>query len=105
MGAALNIIDKSVIWAFVLMFLGQVFLNMNWAIVVDISLYVVIPVRRSTAEAFQLMASHALGEAGSPYLTGVISDAFGSSLQGKMSHYNSSAEMSSQEIGFHSRQY
>ena len=36
--AALNIIDKSVIWAFVLMFLGQVFLNMNWAIVVDISL-------------------------------------------------------------------
>ena len=48
--------------------------------------YVVVPLKRSSAEAFQLMASHALGEAGSPYLTGVISDAFGSSLQGKMSH-------------------
>ena len=35
---ALYILDKSVIWAFVIMFLGQVFLNMNWAIVVDISL-------------------------------------------------------------------
>ena len=35
---ALYILDKSVIWAFIIMFLGQVFLNMNWAIVVDISL-------------------------------------------------------------------
>ena len=48
--------------------------------VVDISLYVVIPSRRSSAEAFQLMASHALGEAGSPYLTGLISDAFQDNL-------------------------
>ena len=32
------------------------------------------------------MASHALGEAGSPYLTGVISDAFGSSLQNENSY-------------------
>ena len=62
------------------MFFGQVFLNMNWAVVVDISLYVVIPSRRSSAEAFQLMASHALGEAGSPYLTGLISDAFNRTL-------------------------
>ena len=30
--------DSGVIGAFVLMFFGQVFLNMNWAIVVDISL-------------------------------------------------------------------
>ena len=52
----------------------------HFSVVVDISLYVVIPSRRSSAEAFQLMASHALGEAGSPYLTGLISDAFQDNL-------------------------
>lgn len=35
--------------------------------------YVVIPTRRSTAEAFQILISHALGDAGSPYLVGVVS--------------------------------
>lgn len=37
--------------------------------------YVVVPTRRSTAEAFQILISHALGDAGSPYLVGVISEA------------------------------
>jgi hypothetical protein len=35
--------------------------------------YVVIPIRRSTAEAFQILISHAFGDAGSPYLVGVVS--------------------------------
>jgi len=35
---------------------------------------VIIPVRRSTAEAIHLMATHALGEAGAPYIIGLISD-------------------------------
>lgn len=47
---------------------------MNWSIIADILLYVVIPTRRSTAEAVQILISHALGDAGSPYLIGVISD-------------------------------
>ena len=34
--------------------------------------YVVIPTRRSTAEAFQILFSHALGDAGSPYLVGQV---------------------------------
>ena len=34
--------------------------------------YVVIPTRRSTAEAVQILISHALGDAGSPYLIGVV---------------------------------
>jgi hypothetical protein len=36
--------------------------------------YVIIPTRRSSAEAIHLMATHALGEAGSPYLTGLLAD-------------------------------
>lgn len=34
--------------------------------------YVVMPNRRSTAEAFQILISHAFGDAGSPYLIGVV---------------------------------
>uniref|UniRef100_A0A3Q1CJN4 Protein spinster homolog 1 n=1 Tax=Amphiprion ocellaris TaxID=80972 RepID=A0A3Q1CJN4_AMPOC len=36
--------------------------------------YVVVPTRRSTAEALQIVVSHLLGDAGSPYLIGVVSD-------------------------------
>ncbi|XP_075774053.1 protein spinster homolog 1 isoform X2 [Pelodiscus sinensis] len=53
---------------------GETLLSLNWAIVADILLYVVVPTRRSTAEAFQIVLSHLLGDAGSPYLIGVISD-------------------------------
>lgn len=60
---------------YTLIFLAELFLNMNWSIVADVLLYVVIPTRRSTAEAFQILMSHALGDAGSPYLIGVISEA------------------------------
>ncbi|XP_037333192.2 protein spinster homolog 1 [Pungitius pungitius] len=59
---------------YVFIFLGETFLSMNWAIVADILLYVVVPTRRSTAEAFQIVISHLLGDAGSPYMIGVVSD-------------------------------
>lgn len=39
--------------------------------------YVVIPTRRSTAEAFQIVLSHLLGDAGSPYLIGLVSAILG----------------------------
>ena len=35
-----------------------------------------VPSRRSTAEAFQLLAAHAIGEASAPYLVGLMADAF-----------------------------
>ncbi|XP_064619800.1 protein spinster homolog 1-like isoform X2 [Lineus longissimus] len=57
-----------------LIFIGETLLCLNWSIVADMLLYVVIPTRRSTAEAFQILVSHALGDAGSPYVIGVISD-------------------------------
>lgn len=37
-------------------------------------MYVVIPTRRATAVALQSFTSHLLGDAGSPYLIGFISD-------------------------------
>ncbi|XP_077645665.1 protein spinster homolog 1-like [Lonchura striata] len=63
--------------AYVFIFLGETLLSLNWAIVADILLYVVPPGRRSTAEALQILTSHLLGDAGSPYLVGLLSDALG----------------------------
>ncbi|XP_045484000.1 protein spinster isoform X1 [Pieris rapae] len=83
---------------FVLMFFGEVALNLNWAIVADMSLYVVIPPRRSTAEAFQILISHMFGDAGSPYLVGVISEAL------KL-YYSTPSEPASKTAEFRSLQY
>ncbi|XP_077295827.1 lysolipid transporter protein spinster isoform X2 [Arctopsyche grandis] len=75
LGLSLWLIENYSVSPFVLMFFGELALNLNWAIVADILLYVVIPTRRSTAEAFQILISHMFGDAGSPYLVGVISEA------------------------------
>ncbi|XP_069840537.1 protein spinster homolog 1 [Dendropsophus ebraccatus] len=66
--------ESSLVATYIFIFIGETLLSLNWAIVADILLYVVIPTRRSTAEAMQIMVSHLLGDAGSPYLIGVISD-------------------------------
>ncbi|XP_013098688.1 protein spinster isoform X2 [Stomoxys calcitrans] len=75
MTGAMIIVSQNTISTYILIFFGQLSLNMNWAIVADMLLYVVVPTRRSTAEAFQILISHALGDAGSPFLVGVLSEA------------------------------
>ncbi|XP_046916612.1 protein spinster homolog 1 isoform X2 [Dermatophagoides farinae] len=59
-------------------FLAVTFLSTNWSVVVDILLYVIIPQRRSTAQSLQILTSHILGDASSPFIIGAISDAFSS---------------------------
>jgi len=66
--------NVNIFLAFVLLFIGEVALNLNWSIVADMLLYIVSPTCRSTAEAIQILASHAFGDAGSPYLIGLVSD-------------------------------
>ncbi|XP_050351244.1 protein spinster isoform X1 [Nymphalis io] len=80
MAGALLLTESYFYAPFALMFIGELALNLNWAIVADMSLYVVIPPRRSTAEAFQILISHMFGDAGSPYLVGVISESLKKSL-------------------------
>lgn len=48
-----------------------------------------MPTRRSTAEAFQILISHAFGDAGSPYLIGLISDALKASMNSTKTSGNS----------------
>ncbi|XP_037911506.1 protein spinster isoform X2 [Hermetia illucens] len=70
-------------WCFLFVFLAEVTLNLCWSIIADILLYVVVPTRRSTAEAFQILISHAFGDAGSPYLIGVFSEAIKKAMRGQ----------------------
>ncbi|XP_015252045.1 PREDICTED: protein spinster homolog 2-like isoform X1 [Cyprinodon variegatus] len=65
---------SSIIGAYVCIFIGETLLFLNWAITADILMFVVIPTRRATAVAFQSFISHLLGDAGSSYLIGLISD-------------------------------
>ncbi|XP_056642586.1 protein spinster isoform X2 [Diorhabda carinulata] len=87
---------------FTLVFFAEFFFNLTWSIIADILLYVVLPTRRSTAEGFQLLFSHALGDAGSPYLIGVLSELFKTYLQSRSS---SNSTTKDDEIEFTSLQY
>ncbi|XP_069470831.1 protein spinster homolog 3 isoform X3 [Ambystoma mexicanum] len=71
---AIVVAQRSILTAYIFIGLGELLLSLNWAIVADILLYVVTPTRRSTAAALQTMVGHLLGDAGSPYLIGIISD-------------------------------
>uniref|UniRef100_A0A8C9TB68 SPNS lysolipid transporter 3, sphingosine-1-phosphate (putative) n=1 Tax=Scleropages formosus TaxID=113540 RepID=A0A8C9TB68_SCLFO len=72
---AIVLADRSIAATYVFIAVGETLLSLNWAILADILLYVVIPTRRATAEALQIMVCHLLGDAGSPALLGLISDA------------------------------
>ncbi|XP_041979205.1 protein spinster isoform X3 [Aricia agestis] len=82
---------------YLMVFLGMLTLNLTWSIVADIVLYVVVPPKRSTAEAFQILISHMLGDAGSPYLVGVISE----NLKRKFSPFEAPSKL----VEFRSLQY
>ncbi|XP_077167573.1 protein spinster homolog 3 [Paroedura picta] len=72
---AIMLAQESIVATYIFIALGEFLLSLNWAVVTDILLYVVKPERQSTAMSLQLCVSHLLGDAGSPYLIGVISDA------------------------------
>ncbi|XP_057632034.1 protein spinster homolog 3 isoform X1 [Chionomys nivalis] len=70
---ALILASRTLLAAYVFLALGELLLSCNWAVVADILLSVVVPRCRGTAEALQITVAHILGDAGSPYLTGLIS--------------------------------
>ncbi|XP_059236017.1 protein spinster homolog 3 isoform X9 [Mustela nigripes] len=70
---ALILARVTLLASYVFLVLGELLLSCNWAVVADILLSVVVPRCRGTAEALQITVGHVLGDAGSPYLTGLIS--------------------------------
>ena len=76
--------DQNIYAMFLMLFIGEVTLNLNWSIIADILLYIVPPNIRSTAEALQILSSHAFGDAGSPYLIGLVSCSLSLSLSSSL---------------------
>ncbi|KAM7539790.1 hypothetical protein Aperf_G00000035000 [Anoplocephala perfoliata] len=56
-------------------FIGQFLICLNWTLISDMTMSVVIPTRRASAAAFQMLVNHALGDAISPFIVGMIADA------------------------------
>eukprot|EP00112_Aurelia_sp_Birch-Aquarium-sp1_P006531 Seg172.4 transcript_id=Seg172.4/GoldUCD/mRNA.D3Y31 product="Protein spinster 1" protein_id=Seg172.4/GoldUCD/D3Y31 len=72
---ALYVMDKMIYVSWVLIAVGEIFLCLNWAPNADLLLYVIVPSRRSTAEAVQILFIHLFGDAISPFIVGAIADA------------------------------
>ncbi|XP_063107072.1 uncharacterized protein LOC100729353 isoform X2 [Cavia porcellus] len=72
---ALVLAPTTLVASYVFLALGELLLSCNWAVVADILLSVVAPRCRGTAEALQITVGHILGDASSPYLTGLLSSA------------------------------
>jgi len=72
---AVQLARDNILGGFVAMFFGMFFLNTNWSVAVDMTIYVITPTRRASAEAVHLMMTHALGEAGATSLVGALVDA------------------------------
>ena len=66
--------STSILTSLILMFIGTTFACLNWAVVVDMTLYVVPAHLRSTATGIQTAIAHGFGDAGSPYVVGLIAD-------------------------------
>ncbi|XP_053188335.1 protein spinster homolog 3 isoform X1 [Scomber japonicus] len=73
--AVIFLASTSIPVTYIFVFLAELLLSLNWSLLADMLLYVVVPTRRSTAEALQISVCHLLGDAGSPYLIGAVSDA------------------------------
>uniref|UniRef100_H2ZMR3 Major facilitator superfamily (MFS) profile domain-containing protein n=1 Tax=Ciona savignyi TaxID=51511 RepID=H2ZMR3_CIOSA len=71
-GFQLATVNVTAAWTFI--FLADLAQCLTWTLVGDMTLYVTMPSRRSTANSVQILTMHLLGDAGSPYLLGVMSD-------------------------------
>ncbi|XP_053207305.1 protein spinster homolog 1-like [Panonychus citri] len=54
--------------------IGVTLLCINWTLVSDMLLYIIVPHRRAFASAIQILISHLFGDATSPFIIGKISD-------------------------------
>ena len=71
---ALLLPRSSITFTFLFMLISITLLCVNWALVADMLLAIVVPNRRSFAQSLQILASHLLGDACSPYIVGAVSD-------------------------------
>ncbi|CAJ0950233.1 unnamed protein product, partial [Mesorhabditis belari] len=70
----LHLIKVSVEASYAFMFVAITGLCFNWAINVDLQMTIIVPWRRNSANAWQILISHLFGDASGPYLVGLLSD-------------------------------
>jgi len=61
-------------FAWISIFIAILFLCLNWAINMDMLLYIIEPNKRSFANSLLILLSHMFGDASGPYVVGYISD-------------------------------
>lgn len=81
-GLHLATVNIDISWT--LVFFANLTICFTWTLISDMTLYVNEPSRRSTANAVQLLIGHLFGDAGSPYLLGIIADSL---LEGRPDTY------------------
>nr|CAB3266535.1 protein spinster homolog 1 [Phallusia mammillata] len=77
-GFQMTTINLPVAWSCI--FLADLGMCLTWTLVGDMTMYVTMPSRRSTANAVQILTMHLFGDAGSPSLLGVLSDSLISTM-------------------------
>ncbi|CAI4223387.1 unnamed protein product [Auanema sp. JU1783] len=84
-----HLIPTEMVVTWIMMFICITALCFNWATNVDMQMMVVVPHRRNTANSWQILTSHLLGDASGPYIIGLISDAIrGSDNSPKANFYS-----------------
>jgi len=72
--AAFEITTYNLSISWLCIFLSNLFMCFTWTPSTDMTMYITMPSRRATANAVQILILHLFGDAGSPYIVGVISD-------------------------------
>ena len=84
----MHLIETSRALSWVLIFITITFLCLNWAINVDMLLYIILPRKRSMANSWQITLSHLFGDASGPYIIGVVSDWIRGNDNSHKAHFN-----------------
>ncbi|PAA93469.1 hypothetical protein BOX15_Mlig029252g2, partial [Macrostomum lignano] len=74
--ATLLTVRSYLVLGYAFIFLTELALFTNWALVTDMCMRVCLPSLRATATGLSLLSSHLLGDATSPYLLGLLTDWF-----------------------------
>lgn len=83
----MHLIETSRILSWILMFITITFLCLNWAINVDMLLYIILPRKRNVANSWQITLSHLFGDASGPYIIGLVSDWIRGNKNDPKSHF------------------
>lgn len=84
-----QLLSTQLIITWIMVFFTVLFVCVNTAIIVDMTLCIIVPKRRSVANAFQIMTSHLFGDASGPYIIGLVSDLIRGSDDTPYGHFRS----------------